>query len=306
MNREKIIALIAAVGAACIWGMSYVSKEVLMKVFHPGTLMSVQFSLATFILAIYNFLIRKKFSIRGRDFFGLLFTGLLGITFFNLFANTAIKAINSSIVTVLLALIPIFCLFTDRIIFKKKVTRLKLACVTGSIIGVYFIIGAGNISLDTNSIIGYINVIISIIAWVAYGFLSEKYYDMYEMSEILMVQGLGAVLTSFFFILMYPVAIGSITMSVVAHMSVVVILNACVSYFLYIMAIKGLGVTVTNVFQNLVPVVTLCINIVFYGYVVDKNGLIGTAITIASVIALNIFDGREASVISDNNLEKII
>ena len=305
MNKDKIIALLAVTGASSIWGMSYVSKEVLLKVFHPGTLMSVQYTLATILLASYNFFIRKSFSIRGKDFLELLFTGFIGLTLFNVLANTAIKATNSSIVTVLLALIPIFCLFADRIIFKKKFTRLKLACVIGSIVGVFFIIGAGNISMDRNSINGYAYTFISIIAWVAYGFISEKYYDRYEMSEILMVQGMGAVLTSFFFIMMHPVSMESVTLPIVVHMTVIVILNACVSYFLYIMAIKGLGVTVTNVFNNLVPVVTLCINIAFYGYVVDKNGILGTVIIIASVIILNVFD-RSGRVELEEELENVI
>lgn len=305
MNKDKIIALLAVTGASCIWGMSYVSKEVLLEVFHPGTLMAVQYFLATILLASYNFIVKRSFSIRGKDFLRLLFTGFIGLTLFNILANTAIKATNSSIVTVLLALIPIFCLFADRIIFKKKFTRLKLACVIGSIIGVFFIIGAGNISMDKNSITGYVYTFISIIAWVAYGFISEKYYDMYEMSEILMVQGLGAVMTSFFFMIMHPVSLESVTLPIVGHMTVIVILNACVSYFLYIMAIKGLGVTVTNVFNNLVPVVTLCINIVFYGYIVEKNGIVGTVIILASVIILNVFD-KSGKVDKEERLEKAI
>ncbi len=306
MNKERLVALLAVTGASLIWGMSYVSKEILLGVFHPGTLMAVQFGLATIILAAYNFFVRKTFSIRGRDFFSLLFTGFIGITLFNVFANTAIKATNSSIVTVLLALIPIACLFADRVIFKKKFTNLKLACVMGSFIGVFFIIGAGNISMDRSSLIGYVYTFISMIAWVAYCFISEKYYDKYEMAEILMVQGLGGVITSFFFIIMYPVSMETITVSIAGHLGIIVVLNACVSYFLYIMAIKGLGVTVTNVFNNLVPVVTLCINIVFYGYLVDKNGLIGTAIIITSVIVLNVFDKSGGNVVLEENLDKVI
>jgi drug/metabolite transporter (DMT)-like permease len=307
MNKEKMIALLAATGASTIWGMSYVSKEVLMEVFHPGTLMAVQYLLATILLTAYNFLFGKSFSIKGNDFLSLLFTGFIGLTLFNVLANTAIKATNSSIVTVLLALIPIACLFADRILFKKRFTGLKLLCVIGSIIGVFFIIGAGNMSMDKNSITGYVYTFISMIAWVAYCFISEKYYDRYEMAEILMVQGMGAVLTSFFFIILYPVSMESITIPIASHLAIIVVLNACISYFLYIMAIKGLGVTVTNVFNNMVPVVTLCINIAFYGYYVDRSGLIGTAIIITSVIVLNVFDkSGEKSINSDEKSENIV
>jgi drug/metabolite transporter (DMT)-like permease len=307
MNREKMIALLAVTGAALIWGMSYVSKEILLEVFHPGTLMAVQYLLATILLTAYNFLFGKLFSIKGKDFLSLLFTGFIGLTLFNVLANTAIKATNSSIVTVLLALIPIVCLFADRIIFKKRFTGLKLFCVIGSIIGVFFIIGDGNMAMDKNSIIGYVYTFIAMITWVAYCYISEKYYDRYEMAEILMVQGMGAVLTSFFFIIIYPVSMESITLPIASHLAIIVVLTACISYFLYIMAIKELGVTVTNVFNNLVPVVTLCINVVFYGYVLERNGLIGTAIIIISVIVLNIFDRNgENSINIDKKSENIV
>ena len=74
----------------------------------------------------------------------------------------------------------------------------------------------------------------------------------------------------------------------------IIILNACLSFAFYIIAIRELGVTVTNVFNNVVPVVTLFVNIVFFGVEIDWTSLLGTGIIVVSVVVLNLFDRRSS------------
>jgi drug/metabolite transporter (DMT)-like permease len=71
---------------------------------------------------------------------------------------------------------------------------------------------------------------------------------------------------------------------------VVIILNACLSFAFYIVAIRELGVTVTNVFNNIIPVVTLFVNVVFFNVEIGIVSILGTAVIIVSVIVLNVFD----------------
>lgn len=289
MKKHKILALVLVTLASIIWGVSFVSKEILLDDIHPGSLLAFQYVCVTAILVIYNLMVSKKFTINKKDFISLFGTGIIGLNIYNVFINMGIKETNSSIVSVLLALIPIVCLIVDKIIYKKRFSRLKLFCILGSFIGVYMVIGSGGMSM-TGSFKGFVYVIIGLLAWVGFCFISDKYYSKYDSMEILMVQSMGALATSFFYLIIYPIHFSNVNPEMFFHLFVIIILNACLSFAFYIVAIRELGVTVTNVFNNMVPVVTLFVNIVFFDLEIGFVSLAGTAVIILSVIILNIFD----------------
>lgn len=289
MKKNKLLALVLVTLASIIWGVSFISKEILLKDIHPGSLMAFQFLCVCVILGVYNFLIKKKFTINKKDFIGLFGTGIIGMNMYNIFGNMGIKETNSSIVSVLLALIPIVCLLVDWIVYKRQFTKLKLVCIILSFVGVYMVIGTGGMAMS-GSIKGYGYIVISVLSWVIFCFISDKYYSRYDSAEILMVQGLGALATSFFYLILYPIQFSGINIEMFFHFFVIIILNACLSFIFYIIAIRELGVTVTNVFNNMVPVVTLFVNIVFYNVEIGLVSILGTAVIIASVVVLNIFD----------------
>lgn len=289
MKNHKMLALVLVTLASIIWGVSFVSKEILLEDIHPGSLMSFQFLCVCVILGVYNFLIKKKFTINKSDFIGLFGTGIIGMNLYNIFGNMGIKETNSSIVSVLLAIIPIVCLLVDWIVYKRKFTKLKLLCILVFFAGVYMVIGSGGMAM-TGSIKGYVYIVISVLSWVTFCFISDKYYSKYDAVEILMVQGFGALATSFFYLILYPIQISSINTEMFFHLFMIIIMNACLSFIFYIVAIRELGVTVTNVFNNMVPVVTLFVNIVFFNVEIGLVSILGTGVIIASVVVLNVFD----------------
>jgi drug/metabolite transporter (DMT)-like permease len=289
MKKNKIIAFVLIIIASIIWGVSFVSKEILLVDIHPGSLIAFQLLCVSVILGVYNFLIRKKFTIKRKDFISLFGTGIVGLNLYNVFCNMGIKETNSSMVSVLLALIPIACLLVDRIMYKKKFTKLKVLCILGSFIGVYMVIGSGGMSVS-GSLIGYLYTIIGVLAWVVFCFISDKFYSRYDSMEILFVQSLGAFSTTFFYLIIHPIHLNTINADIFVHFFVLIILNACISFAFYIVAIRELGVTVTNVFNNIVPVVTLFVNMVFFNVEIGIISILGTAVIIVSVIVLNVFD----------------
>ncbi len=291
MKKNKVLALVLVTIASMIWGVSFVSKEILMEDIHPGSLIAFQLACVTLILLVYNFIIRRKFTINRKDFISLFGTGIIGMNLYNVFINMGIKETNSSLVSVLLALIPIICMFVDKLIYKRHFSRLKFICIIASFVGVYMVIGSGGMNIG-GSLKGYAYIIIAVLAWVVFCFISDKYYSRYDSMEILMVQVLGALSTTFYYLFLYPVNLGGINTEMFMHLFVLIVLNACLSFAFYIFAIRELGVTVTNVFNNVVPVVTLFVNIVFFDVEIGRVSLLGTGVIILSVLVLNLFDNN--------------
>lgn len=291
MYNKKITALVLVSLASVIWGMSFISKEILLKSFRSGSIISFQFGSVAVILAFFNFFIKKKFEVNKKDFIKLMATGVVGITLYNWFANIGIKETNSSVVSVLLSLIPIACLFVDRILYEKKFTKARILCVFGSVVGVSLVIGIENIKFS-GEILGYIYILAAVLSWVVFCYISDNFYKKYSATEILMVQSIGAFISTFYFLISTPVNLDLINSTVIIHMFILVILNACISYCFYVIAIRELGVTVTNMFNNFVPVVTLFINVTFFGYLLSAKSFSGVLIIFVSVMGLNIYDAK--------------
>ncbi len=287
MKINKILALLAITLASIIWGMSFISREVLVLVIHPGSLTCIQFFFITILLVSYNFLIRKKFTISKKDFVGLFITGIIGISLYGVLVNFGMQIIDSSTASILLAIIPVICLLVDRFLFQRPLTKLKTTCILGSVVGVYFVIGLNETGITIN-LLGYLYLIVAMLAWVAFCFLADQYYKRYSVAEIFMVQALGAFVSSSFFLILYPVQLSALSQVQWIHLLNLMLLNAGLSYAFYVVAIRELGVTTTNVFNNMVPAVTVLINLVFYNRSVQMHQLVGMLVIIVSVVLLNI------------------
>ncbi|MBV1757648.1 MAG: DMT family transporter [Dethiosulfatibacter sp.] len=299
MKINKVLALLAITLASIIWGMGFISREVLVSVIHPGSLTAIQFLFVTVLLVCYNFLIRKKFTINRKDFVGLFITGIIGISLYGVLINYGLQRVDSSTASILLAIIPVICLLVDRFLFQKALTKLKTICILGSVFGVYFVIGLNETGIAIN-VLGYIYLIVAMLAWVAFCFLADPYYKRYPVTETFMVQSLGAFVSSCIFLILYPIQLSALSQVQWIHLSNLMLLNACLSYAFYVVAIKELGVTTTNVFNNMVPVVTVLVNLVFYNKPVQMRQFWGMLIIITSVVLLNIT--RESDQISSKTI----
>lgn len=65
------------------------------------------------------------------------------------------------------------------------------------------------------------------------------------------------------------------------------IVNSSIAYFLNMYAIQRIGVTLSNLFLNFLPVVTIIVAAILYGKIPTSKQILGGTLVIISVFMLN-------------------
>lgn len=265
------------------WGFSFISIKVAIAVYPPMTLGFLRFALAAFFFVLLlfilrlqrrfkripNFTIREKERIESRDLPWLVGGGLAGDTLYFFFENNGVALISASEASLIVGAIPALALIVEWIERKARVLREASAStdekdafalwrwigVLLSIAGVWCVVGASlAISGDVR---GYVFMAGAATAWVAYCFLTRPLFKRHSQFFIVFWQ------TIFGFIGFIPFAIfeiprwGTPNAGEIGHIVFLGICCSALGYWLYNYALEILGVAVSSVFINLVPVVTV-------------------------------------------------
>ena len=184
-----ILALPVIAGAR--WGGAGIFVRSLTDLgFGSLTIVSTRMLLSTAVffvaLMIYD---RKAFIIRPKDIFLFISAGAVGVVFFNIGYNDAVKELTLSFAAVLLALFPAMVLVLARIIFKEKIGKTKAICSLLAIAGCTLVSGAittGGLEIGTVSARGILMGLLATLCYAGYSIITrigfEKGYSSLTLS----------------------------------------------------------------------------------------------------------------------------
>ncbi|WFD09638.1 DMT family transporter [Tepidibacter hydrothermalis] len=288
MNKNKILGLIAIIIVVTIYGVSYISRDVIDNYMHATVIVGFQLTIMAILFTVYNLFKKMDFKIEKSDIFIICLSGLFGTTFFHVLTVLSITAIGPTVSSLLFGFAAVFSLLIDTIFFKRPKTKLSILSVIVSLIGVYILMGIDFKDLASTNFKGYALTLLSIISWVVYCFLSDKVSDKYEKTVMLNYQAVVGAVTTLPFLLVYPVTMHNLMMGkVIINLIILGVFNSTLAYFLNIYAIKNIGVTLSNLFMNFLPVVTIILSLLLYGTIPSMNQVVGGIIIIGSVLLLN-------------------
>jgi drug/metabolite transporter (DMT)-like permease len=269
-------AVLANTICVFLWGFSFISIKIAVSVFPPMTLGAVRFAVAILLLFIMYRLspeIRRtpgSEKIFKRDIPFLAASGLAGVTFYFFCENNGVALVTASEASIIVAAIPVLTMTVEWLV--SKIQRSKTASdpagtpvrpgrrqwfgVFISIMGVILVAGV-SFALS-GSIAGYLYMGGAALCWVAYGFLTKPLFDRGRTQlYIVFWQNVFGFLGFLpFAVLEYP-QWGTPALPVIFHVLFLAVFCSALGYWLYAHALKVLGVSVSSVFINLIPVVTV-------------------------------------------------
>lgn len=260
MNRyrnNKLFALIAITLTVIFWGYSFVSTKILLNDFPPITIAFFRQIIAAGTLAVVLYV--KKLFVRMpvKDILLLFASSFFGIVLYFIFENTGLKYTTASNGSIIVAAVPIFTLITESLFYKFKITPRVISCVIISVAGVFLVIFEKGLDFSTGYTKGNLLMIGAMVTWVIYTIICKSLAGKYNGIVITAYQ-MGAAS-----ILFIPFIIPDIkqwhALSVYSLVNLLYLALFCsaLAYYLYNVAVKGLGATVSSMFLNLIPVVSI-------------------------------------------------
>lgn len=290
MTNKKIIALVFLILTASMWGISFISIKIALRVFPPMNLAFYRYLLAAALL----YPIMKKTApaekLLKKDFPMMAVAGILGITLYFFFENNGVLRISANTASVIIAFLPIAASAAQAVFYKKSPSWITITGILASIIGVYFVLGA---DISAKSISGYFYMLGAVASFVAYLLVTKPLFDRYSDITITFYQSLFGSLAFLPFLFMETVRWDLMTINIAGNFLYLTIFCSALATYFYMYALNNLGVSVCAIFMNLSPVVTFIGSYVIFGETITSLQLFGTLIVIMSVTLVTLKEQQE-------------
>jgi drug/metabolite transporter (DMT)-like permease len=253
-----------------IWGSSFVFTKICLQNLDPIALIWLRLFISLFALVPIVFLFyRNAFKFHWKD---LKFMGLLAIFepfLYFLGENFSLVYLSASLVSVIVATIPVFTTISAVLVFREKLNLINAIGIAVSICGTIFLLLWGNAGFDTVSVQGILLAFLAVFSATCYIMILKPLLHNYNPIVLLTWQNIIGCLL--FTPLLFGFSdLGTICNSLFAisgkegfmlWLALLILSFFCsaIAFLFFANAIKIGGIAKTNVFSNIVPIVTFII-----------------------------------------------
>ena len=282
------ILLLLAIGC---WGVSFVFTKALLAHLAPIVILFLRLLIATVLQAIVCrlFFHQPLRKIPGKDWLYLLMLSLFEPFLYFIFETYSIQYSDPTVVSVIIATIPIFTVLLSYFYFKESLSWLNMAGVVVSVAGIIVMLVPefGDVSFRP---LGIVLAFGAVGTAVGYSFFLKKISDRYNPIFIVTCQN------TFGLLLILPVMllihgtrdlhqqfIQLANPDVLLYVLILAVFCSALAYTFYITALQRIGLGRANTFTNLIPVVTGLFAFFVLGDPFPPLKIIGAVMAVAGV-----------------------
>lgn len=290
--NNKIKGIFFALLATLLWSVNMVIASGIKGHIPPIGLAFWRWTIACIVLA--PFAVKstiESFTIIKRHIRYLMLTAVLGVTIFNTLIYFAGKTTNAFNLSLIAISIPLFIVALSRILFKEKVSTIKIVGIVIIITGVLVLITKGSLQtfLDINFTIGDLLMLLACFFFAYYTILVRQKPDELTAKVFLFsVFVIGTIFLLPFYIwehLFYKKVFFDTKMALAT--SYLGIFASLVSYYLWNEAIQLIGTSKTALIYYLIPVFSGILAYIFLGQAIVSTQIISMGIIIIGLLITN-------------------
>ncbi|GKU83929.1 DMT family transporter [Niallia sp. NCCP-28] len=170
--KNTLLGSLYLILASSIWGGMYVVVKVVVSVIPPLELVWLRYLVAIFALLLIGFITKQKWRIKKRHFLLIIAIGIIGNTISIVAQETGTMLSTAQMGAIITSSTPAFMVIFARLILKERLTIKKGLSVCLATIGVFLIVGIGNMSMS--STLGGVSLIIAALTWALMSVLVKR------------------------------------------------------------------------------------------------------------------------------------
>ena len=284
---------------AFLWGGTFIAGKGLAGKVDPYCAAFLRFAIASTFLI---FLTRKAEGrlprINGKQAMNILFLGLTGIFAYNILFFTGLSLINANRASLIIATNPIFISLFSVLLFKDKLSVLKLTGLVLSVSGALVVISSGDISniFKTGIGRGELAIFGCVISWVSYSLMGKPLMHTLSPMAAVCYSAIAGTLMLFIPALAHGLFSNIPTYGFMEWIDLFYLgfFGTVLGFFWYYEGIQKIGPMKAGVFINFVPVSAILLSYFILDEPVTKELLAGAVLVIAGVYLTN-FSGFRAA-----------
>lgn len=283
MDKRQWEGLIAVLVTVFIWGISFINIKVAIGVIGPMTLGFLRFAIAGAIVWVIKRRLEPGVRLQREDWPLMGWTGFFGVTLYFFFENNGVKLISPGSASIIVAAIPLATVLSENLYSRKPFTARILLCAALSLVGVGMVTGISPVPGENP--LGYWLMGGAVLSWVVYCIISKGLFKRYSSLTITYYQTLIGMVMFIPFIPFEKTEWALVTPVVWINVAILGVFASALGFFLYLIAMERIGVAISSMYLNAIPIVTLIFGVLFMGEMVSWGQWGGAALVIASVAA---------------------
>lgn len=283
-KQSNAASILSVLGALVIWGSSFVAIKFAYTTYPPLTLAAVRFVVATLILGALTLLPKNRVKLEKKDILTVAVCGLTGIMLYAVLQNIAMQWTSASSATLIIASYPIITLLMESLIYKTKLSWMKIVAILIAICGVVILSYVKTESRISGELLGILLLMAAGVFWAVYNFMMKRVVNQYPPITLLFY------ITLFGTIFLLPLSLfertawQTPTLLSFSMMLFLGVFCSVIAYLLYNRGLKTMAPSTITSMLNLMPIIGVFFSWILLGEQVTLRKIIGGTIVILGVM----------------------
>ena len=243
---------------AIFWGGTFIAGRVVTKHMGPFSAAFLRFFIASVFLVAFTWKTERKIPLlTQRQMLFLSLLGLSGIFAYNYFFFSGLKSVHAGRAAIIIANNPIFISLFSVIIFREKVTSLKVMGILLSVSGAIWALSRGDLELITGQFgLGEFYIFMCVVSFVVHTMIGKAV--MVNLSPLVSVTYSSVIGT---LLLVFPATqegmwgqVAGFNMTAWLNVFYLGFFGTVLGFIWYYEGIKNLGPMKASIFINFVPI----------------------------------------------------
>jgi drug/metabolite transporter (DMT)-like permease len=283
--KNTLLGSIYLTLAASIWGGMYVVVKIVVSVIPPLELVWMRYLVAIVALLVIGFITRQNWRIEKRYFLLIIAIGVIGNTISIVAQETGTMLSSAQMGAIITSATPAFMVIFARLLLKERLTLKKGLSVSLATIGVFLIVGIGDV--DLSSKLGGISLLIAALTWALMSVLVKRLPSDYSQIVVTTYSILVAliVLTPFVLPRLHAINISQLThLNILGGLLYLGIVSTAGGFLLWNRGLQMLNASSGGIFFFFQPVVGTLLGWLILGENIGVTFWIGSILILTGVL----------------------
>jgi len=286
MSKSRGGVYFLVILAMIFWGFSFVAFKIANESFRPITIVGFRLFVSIFFLFGFAWSFKRLNRIKKKDQKWFLLMALVEPFFYFLGEAYGLTMVTATIGAVIISTIPLIVPFGAYYLYKEKLTPMNYLGLVISFGGVLLVVLNKSGGLAANPL-GIVLMFMAVLSAVSYTLVVKRLADDYTPITITAYQSLYGLLMFIPLFLVFEVPhLDFSQVSTPSLLSVVYlgVFGSGICFIIMAMAIRELGAAKSNIFANLIPVVTAILSFFLLKEAMPMLKILGIFIVILGLL----------------------
>ncbi len=283
---KKIGVYLGTLGAMFFWGISFVWTKIVFEYYGPFTTLFLRLLISSALLALYAKTTNRQEKITKKDWPFFFLLALLEPFFYFIGESFGLMLVSPTLASIMIALIPVVSPVFAWLVYREKLTVINIAGLVISFLGVALFTTTGNSGLNASPR-GLLLLLFAVISAVGYSLVVKNLSHRYRPLTIVRTQNMlgGLYFLPFMAVFEWKDTIAANPPAIVImDLVMLAVFGSSLAFILVTVSIRELGIGKTNVFTNIIPIITAITAWFLLGEGFSERKILGMAVVITGIL----------------------